>query len=146
MALRCARTGAGARPRAQFLTFTTPPAGQWALAEGLALPDGWFKQRTARWAASRARLKAGLEGAGFVVHPNAATWFLCVDLAASGVALDDRTFSERAVREAGVASIPLSALWEGEGAPSHVVRFCFTKGDGMLDDAVERLAAFRQSF
>lgn len=129
----------------QFLTFTSPPALQWAVAEGLALPDAWFAARTAGWAASRARLAEGLERAGFAVLPNAATWFLCVDLAASGVALDDRTFSERAIREAGVASIPVSALFEGAGAPRHVVRFCFTKPDAVLDAAVERLAAFRAS-
>ena len=74
--------------------------------------------------------------------PNAATWFLCVDLAASGIALADREFSERAIREAGVASIPVSALFEGD-APRHIVRFCFTKPDAMLDEAVERLRAFR---
>jgi aspartate/methionine/tyrosine aminotransferase len=128
----------------QFITFTSPPALQWAVAEGLALPNAWFSARDAGWAASRVRLKAGLERAGFAVLPNAATWFLCVDLAASGIALGDREFSERAIREAGVASIPVSALFEGEG-PTNVVRFCFTKPDAMLDEAVARLAALRLS-
>jgi aspartate/methionine/tyrosine aminotransferase len=127
----------------QFLTFTSPPALQWAVAEGLARPAAWFAAQRAGWAASRERLKRGLEQAGYAVLPNAATWFLCVDLAASGIGLEDRIFSERAVREAGVASIPVSALFEGE-APTHVVRFCFTKADATLDEAVERLAAFRQ--
>ena len=129
----------------QFLTFTSPPALQWAVAEGLAKPDTWFDAQRAGWAASRARLKRGLEQAGYAVLPNAATWFLCVDLAASGIALDDRSFSERAVHEAGVASIPVSALFETDGAPRHVVRFCFTKSDATLDEAVQRLAAFRRS-
>jgi aspartate/methionine/tyrosine aminotransferase len=127
----------------QFITFTSPPALQWAVAEGLALPDAWFAARDAGWASSRDRLKRGLEGAGFVVLPNAATWFLCVDLAASGIGLEDRAFSERAIREAGVASIPVSALFEGNG-PLNVVRFCFTKPDTMLDEAVARLGAFRR--
>jgi aspartate/methionine/tyrosine aminotransferase len=132
---------AGGLARAhQFLTFTTPPALQWAVAEGLALPDAWFAARTAGWAASRARLQAGLEAAGLVVLPNDATWFLCVDLAASGLGLADRAFSEIAVRKAGVASIPVSALFEGEAAPDQVVRFCFTKPDAMLDDACAWLA------
>jgi N-succinyldiaminopimelate aminotransferase len=141
----CARgpmTGALARAH-QFLTYTSPPALQWAVAEGLAKPDDWFAGQRAAWAASRTRLKAGLEGGGYAVLPNTATWFLCVDLAGSGVRLDDRTFSERAVREAGVASIPVSALFEGEG-PRHVVRFCFTKADATLDEAAERLAGFRR--
>ena len=126
----------------QFLTYTTPPALQWAVAEGLALPDDWFARQLGGWAASRERLRAGLEQAGLVVLPNAATWFLCVDLAASAIALDDREFCERAVREAGVAAIPLSALYEADDAPRHIVRFCFTKPDAMLDEASARLATF----
>jgi aspartate/methionine/tyrosine aminotransferase len=145
----CARGEIGkALARAhQFLTYTSPPALQWAVAEGLAMPDAWFTAQRGGWVASRVRLKQGLGQAGFAVLPNAATWFLCADLAASGLGLDDRTFSERALREAGVASIPVSALFEGIddlGGPRHVVRFCFTKADATLDEAVDRLAAFRQ--
>ena len=135
---------AGAMARVhQFLTYATPPPLQWAVAEGLVLPDAWFTARNAGWAASRQRLRAGLEGAGYAVMGNAATWFLCVDLAASGVAMDDRAFSQAAVRQAGVATIPVSTLWEGEDAPRHVVRLCFTKPDAVLDEAVARLAGFR---
>ena len=128
----------------QFITFTSPPALQWAVAEGLALPDTWFAARDVGWSASRGRLRAELASAGFVVLPNAATWFLCVDLAASGIALADRAFSERAIREAGVASIPVSALFDGQ-APQNIVRFCFTKPDVMLDEAGARLGEFRRS-
>ena len=129
----------------QFLTFTTPPALQWAVAEGLAQSGQWYAARDAALAASRRRLAEGLAGAGFTVLSNAATWFLCVDLIASGIALGDRDFSERAVREAGVASIPVSALFEAAGAPGHIVRFCFTKPVALLDEAVGRLASFRHN-
>ncbi|MBB4860792.1 aspartate/methionine/tyrosine aminotransferase [Novosphingobium chloroacetimidivorans] len=127
----------------QFLTFASAPALQWAVAEGLAMPDAMLDAQRAEWAAARARLRAGLEDAGFVVLPNAATWFLCVDLAASGIALDDATFADRAVREGGVATIPVSALYEGEARPTTIVRLCFTKPGDVLDEAVERLARFR---
>ena len=128
----------------QFLTFTSPPALQWAVAEGLELPDAWFAARDAGWSAARERLRQGLADGGYVVLPNAATWFLCVDLAASGVTLNDAEFAERAVREAGVAVIPVSALFDGKDAPSHIVRLCFTKGDAALNEAAERLVAFRR--
>lgn len=128
----------------QFLTFTTPPALQWAVAEGLAKPDAWFAEQREGWAAARRHLCQALERAGFVVLPNAATWFLCIDLAASGIALADRDFAERAVREAGVASIPVSALFEGDG-PRHILRLCFAKDHATLDEAVARLAAFRET-
>lgn len=128
----------------QFLTYASAPPLQWAIAEGLMLPGDWFAARNACWAESRQRLKAGLERAGFAVLPNAATWFLCVDLSASGIGLDDHTFSDRLLCEVGVASIPVSALWEGADAPRHIVRLCFTKSDPVLDEAVARMEGFRR--
>lgn len=125
----------------QFLTFTTPPALQYAVAEGLA-NDTLIDSRTDGWAASRQQLNNGLAQAGFAVLPGVATWFTCVDLAASGLALDDVTFAERAIHEAGVASIPVSALFD-DGSPSSIVRLCHCKGLDMIDEAVARLAAFR---
>ncbi|HMO68022.1 MAG TPA: aminotransferase class I/II-fold pyridoxal phosphate-dependent enzyme, partial [Novosphingobium sp.] len=106
-------------------------------------PDGWFAARNAGWAASRQRLRVGLEAAGYAVLDNAATWFVCIDLAASGLDMDERSFSEAAIRKAGVATIPVSALWEGAGAPRQIVRLCFTKSDVVLDEAIARLTAFR---
>jgi N-succinyldiaminopimelate aminotransferase len=128
----------------QFLTFTTPPMLQWAVAEGLADP-ALAAGLQADWAASRAVLNNGLSREGFAVLENSATWFTCIDLAASGIALDDVTFSERAVREAGVASIPLSALWQGDGAPGGIVRLCHCKLAAMLEEAVARLARWRRA-
>ena len=128
----------------QFLTFTTPPMLQWAVAQGLNTP-GLAERCTAGWAQTRAVLIEGLAREGFVLLNSAATWFTCVDLAASGIALDDRTFAERAVHEAGVASIPLSALWEGEGAPLGIVRLCHCKPEAMLAQGVERLARWRDA-
>ncbi len=127
----------------QFLTFTTPPMLQWAAAEGLADP-AITAALHAEWSASRTVLIEGLAAAGFAVLDSTATWFACIDLAASGIALDDRTFSERAVREAGVASIPLSALWEGEGGPTTIVRLCHCKPPAMLEQAVARLSQWRE--
>jgi aspartate/methionine/tyrosine aminotransferase len=128
----------------QFLTFTTPPALQWAVAEGLGLDDAWFAAQAAGRARQRARLVAGLAAAGYVVLPNAATWFVCINLAASGIALGDHEFARRAVAEAGVATIPVSALYEGVPGPQGLVRLCFTKPDAQIDTAVERLARFRR--
>ena len=135
--------GAGLSRAHQFLTYSSAPPLQWAVLEGLGMSDAVLDQERAGWAASRSRLRSGLERAGYKVLPNAATWFLCVDLAASGIDLRDCDFVARAIREAGVAAIPVSALYEAEGAPEHIVRFCFTKADATLDEAVERLRRFR---
>lgn len=126
----------------QFLTFTTPPGLQWAVAEGLGYPDAWFAEQRAAYQASRDRLAAGLVAADYVVQPSAATWFLSIDLPASGIALDDVTFCNRIIDEAGVAAIPISAFYP-DASVTHLVRLCFSKTDAMLDQAIARLAAFR---
>ena len=127
----------------QFLAFTTPPNLQWAVAKGLAKPVEWFDAMRADYQASRDRLVTGLRAAGFVLLPSQATWFVCVDLPASGIAMDDREFCERIVRDAGVAAIPISAFYPDEPV-THLVRLCFSKADAVLDEAVARLADFRR--
>ncbi|MES2045489.1 MAG: aminotransferase [Pseudomonadota bacterium] len=128
----------------QFLTFTTPPALQAGVAYGLGKEDGWFAAQRAGYQRSRDRLAAALRDAGFVVLASESTYFLCVDLAASGVTLGDREFCLRAVAEAGVAAIPVSAFYAGE-APRHIIRLCFAKTDEVLDEAARRLGAFRET-
>ncbi|MBH1992792.1 MAG: aminotransferase [Sphingomonadaceae bacterium] len=126
----------------QFLTFTTPPNLQWAVAQGLAKPENWFDTQRAGYQASRDRLVTGMEAAGFVVLPSQATWFICIDLAASGIAMTDTDFCARIVDEAGVAAIPISAFYP-DASVTHLVRLCFSKADAVLDEAIERLARFR---
>lgn len=128
--------------RHQFLTFTTATPLQWAVAEAFALPDDWHREHLARYAAAKARLVDGLTCAGFAVLPASGTWFVTIDLAASGLAADDAAVSERLVREAGVASIPVSAFY-AQNAERGYLRLCFTKEAAVIDSALERLAAFR---
>src|SRR5690606_31918818 len=85
----------------QFLTFTTPPNLQGAVAFGLDEAGDWFETMPAALQRSRDRLVAGLTREGFAVLPAQGTYFLNVDLAASGVAEPDRAFALRAVKEAG---------------------------------------------
>ncbi|MDE2303125.1 MAG: aminotransferase class I/II-fold pyridoxal phosphate-dependent enzyme [Sphingomonadales bacterium] len=126
----------------QFLTFTTPPALQFAVAEGLAYEIQLFTAQHDQWTRSRSRLIDGLREAGFVVADNAATWFVCIDLAASGIGMSDTAFAQHAI-DAGVATIPVSALYEAPHPPTHLLRLCFTKPDVVLDTAVLRLSAAR---
>ena len=129
----------------QFLTFTSPTPLQWAVAEGLALPDAWHQAHAAIYAPRRAQLTKGLEAAGFVVLPSAGTWFVTVDLAASGLPADDAQVAERLIREAGVASIPVSAFYRDDPLRGYL-RLCFAKQEAVLDEALGRLAGFRAGF
>ena len=126
----------------QFLTFTTPPNLQAAVAWGLENSDAWFAQMPRDLAASRDRLTEALRREGFAVLPSRGTYFLNVDLAASGIAEGDMDFCLRAVKEAGVAAIPISAFYE-EAPVTHLIRLCFPKRDETLDEGARRLAKAR---
>lgn len=128
----------------QFLTFTTAPNLQSAAAWGLAKPMEWFEAMRADYQRSRDRLVRGLARGGFAVLPSQATYFVCVDLTASGVDEEDERFCRRAAAEHGVAAIPVSAFYGAEPVRS-VVRLCFAKADDVLDEAVERLVRAKRA-
>jgi aspartate/methionine/tyrosine aminotransferase len=129
----------------QFITFSTAPNLQAAVAYGLGKPRGWYEAMREGFAAARDTLASGLADAGYATLAAEGTYFLSVDLAASGLAVDDVTFCGRAVREAGVAAIPLSAFYAEQPVTS-VVRLCFAKKPETLVAGVERLAEARALF
>ena len=129
----------------QFLTFTTPPNLQAAVAQGLAKGDDWFQEMRQAFAHQRSRLDNGLQQAGYVTLPSRATWFLSIDLPASGIALDDESFALKMLEDGGVASIPMSAFYARDPLRS-IVRLCFTKHADTIDRAIERFAEMRRSF
>jgi aspartate/methionine/tyrosine aminotransferase len=122
----------------QFLTFTTPPNLQAAVAYGLAKDDAYFEGLRADLQRSRDRFADGLSGLGLTVIPSQGTYFLNIDIAPLGEA-DDVAFCRRLVMDHGVAAIPVSAFYATQGVRT-VVRFCFAKRDATLDAALERLA------
>src|SRR5260370_16519285 len=64
----------------QFLTFTTAPNLQAAVAYGLGKPADYFYQMRKELARSRDRLTEGLERIGFRVLRSEGTYFLTVGL------------------------------------------------------------------
>ncbi len=121
----------------QFITFTTPPNLQSAVAYGLAKDDSYFAAMREGFQRSRDRFGRGLAERGFAVLPSAGTYFLNIDIAPLGFS-DDFDFCTRLVEEHGVAAIPASAFYV-ENAVKTVVRFCFAKQDATLDGALARL-------
>ncbi|MFG1294731.1 aminotransferase [Xanthobacter variabilis] len=128
----------------QFLTFTTPPNLQAAVAYGLGKDDAYFNTMRAGLQRSRDRLTEGLSKLGFRVLPAAGTYFLTVDLSAHTNAPDDEAFCLDLVKSHKVAAIPVSAFYAQDAVKS-VVRFCFAKNDATLDKALERLSHLRLS-
>jgi aspartate/methionine/tyrosine aminotransferase len=122
----------------QFLTFTTPPNLQTAVAFGLAKDDAYYLGLAAGMQARRDRLAAGLAAAGLTVLPSAGSYFIIADYRATGFAGDDVAFCRHLTLEAGVAAIPVSAFYAGTPR-SGCVRFCFCKTGAVLDEASARL-------
>ena len=129
----------------QFLTFSTAPNLQSAVAFGLDEGDAWLQPMRDSFARARDRMTDGLRGAGYQVLPAASTYFLCVDLAESGIGLDDESFAAAAVEKAGVAVVPLSAFAERD-PPRHLVRLCFGKKDETIDAGVAAMAKAKEMF
>ncbi len=124
----------------QFLTFTTPPNLQAAVAYGLGKDDGYFAGLNADMQARRDRLGAGLAEIGFDVIPCEGTYFITTDFRPLGFNGDDVEFCRHITVEAGVTAVPVSAFYQGDGI-DHFARFAFCKEDASLDEALRRLAA-----
>ena len=129
----------------QFLAFTTPPNLQTAVAFGLGKGADFFDAQRQTLSRSRDRLALGLRQEGYVTLPSDGTYFINVDLNASGIEVDDETFCRRAVQEAGVATIPVSSFY-AEDPVRHVVRLCFSKQDATIDTGIAALAKAKRLF
>jgi N-succinyldiaminopimelate aminotransferase len=123
----------------QFLTFTTAPNLQAAVAYGLGKDDAFFHDLRRDLQRSRDRLSNGLASIGFPVIPSQGTYFLNVDIRPLGLNITDEEFCKRLVAEHRVAAIPVSSLYESDPVTS-VIRFCFAKRDATIDEALERLS------
>ena len=127
----------------QYITFTTPPNLQAAVAYGLGKDDSYFTGMRADFERSRDRFSQGLKSLGFSVLASEGTYFVNIDIAPLGHA-DDVKFCTDLVNTHGVAAIPVSAFYARDAVKT-VVRFCFAKRDATLDAALERLANARKS-
>ncbi|HZJ65221.1 MAG TPA: aminotransferase [Kofleriaceae bacterium] len=126
----------------QFVTFTTPPNLQHAVALGLGFDDAYFQGLGAAMARSRDRLAAGLASLDVPLLACDGTYFLVLDVSRwLRPDEDDVAFCRRLVVDAGLVLIPMSAFYE-TAPPRHLVRACFCKEDATIDGALQRLQSW----
>ena len=125
----------------QFVTFTTAPHLQHAVAYGLSQPDSYYEGLASELERKRDFFADGLRSIGFEVMDCAGTYFITADLRAFGVNETDVAFCRRITKEAKVAAVPVSAFY-GTGEVCHFVRFCFCKRDEVLERALEQLRRY----
>ena len=124
----------------QFNSFSIAAPLQYAIARYLAqFPDAWTGL-SAFFEAKRDLLAGLLRGSGFEPVPAAGTYFLLVDYGALSRS-SDVDFADRLIREAKIATIPLSPFY-AQAPPMTLLRLCIAKRDETLKAAAERLCAF----
>lgn len=128
----------------QFVTFTTPPALQLAVAKGLQADDSYYQELTLQMEKGRRLLADGLARVGMKVMPCEGTYFLTADFSPLGFEGSDYDFCVWLTKEAGVTAIPMSAFYAMENGtpPRTLVRFCFAKKPEILTEALVRLQNF----
>jgi N-succinyldiaminopimelate aminotransferase len=125
----------------QYLTFTTPPTLQAAVAFGLGLDDGYYRGLIDLLQARRDLLAAGLTRVGFEVLDTGGSYFISADFRPLGINDNDEEFCRRITETAGVAAIPVSAFYQSKDV-DHFARFCFAKTDAAIDQAIVRLQRY----
>ncbi len=120
----------------QFMVFTVNSAVQHGLAAFLREP-GRYEALPEFFQRKRELMREVLLRTPLEVLPCAGSYFL---LARYDRISDEpaAAFAQRLVREAGVATIPLSAFYQ-DGRDDRVIRFCFAKRDETLLAAGDRL-------
>jgi methionine aminotransferase len=121
----------------QFVVFTVNTPVQLALADFMSDPSRWL-ELAAFYQRKRDLFRAGLAATRLEPLPCSGTYFQLASVARLGDE-PDRAMAERLTREAGVASIPVSAFF-GDGRDERALRFCFAKSDETLARACERLS------
>jgi len=121
----------------QYNCFSCHTPSQVALATFLKNRDAYlslpsFMQK------KRDYFKKLMQQTKFTMHESYGSYFIC----GSYERISDEGDKELAIRltkEAGVATIPVSAFYQ-DGKDDKVLRFCFSKNKETLEDAVEKLS------
>jgi aspartate/methionine/tyrosine aminotransferase len=124
----------------QFLTFTTPPNLQAAVAYGLEEWDAWLVGLKRTMQEKRDHLAKGLSEAGLRLLPAHGTYFQCASLEGTPWAGKDDAYCRHITETARVTAIPMSVFYVGAPDLSNV-RFCFAKTPDVLNGAIARLKA-----
>lgn len=126
----------------QFNTFSIAAPLQEAIARYLArAPQAWTGL-SAYFQARRDLLMRELQGSGFEILRPQGSYFLLLDYGRLDRS-DDLHFCDRLIREAKVASIPLSVFY-AQPPKMHLVRLCVAKREDTLLEAAGRLRGFAQ--
>lgn len=122
----------------QFNCFSCNTPAQVALAEFLSQRDAYL-DLSAMMQEKRDYFKQLMSASRFTMQDSFGSYFICGTyerISDEG----DMALAKRLTKEAGVATIPVSAFYQN-GLDNKVLRFCFSKNKETLEKAAERLSA-----
>ncbi|MFD7448200.1 pyridoxal phosphate-dependent aminotransferase [Kitasatospora sp. NPDC059827] len=129
---------AAVRTAKQYLTYVSAGPFQYAVAEALRLPDGYFDTLRTDLRRKRDLLLDGLTAAGFRAFTPEGTYFVTTDITPLGEK-DGIDFCRALPERCGVVAIPNAVFYDDPDAGRSLVRFTFCKKDEVLQEAVDRL-------
>ena len=129
---------AAVRVPRQHLSFVSGGPFQWAVAEGLALPDSYWAGFRDQLQLQRDMLCDGLTALGFPVTVAQGTYFATTDVRPLGYD-DGWAFCRELPTRAGVVAIPHEVFHDDPDAGKPFVRWAFCKRPEVLEEALMRL-------
>ncbi|MEO3751632.1 pyridoxal phosphate-dependent aminotransferase [Streptomyces sp. B6B3] len=131
---------AAVRTAKQYLTYVSAGPFQYAVAEALGLPDGYFTDFREDLRAKRDLLAGGLTEAGFEVYHPQGTYFVTTDVTPLGER-DGFAFCRALPERCGVVAVPNAVFYDDPELGRSQVRFAFCKRPEVLTTATTRLRA-----
>ncbi len=130
-----------------FLTVGAPAPLQAAVAVACALPDTYYVDLQASYAAKRDQMVAALREAGFSFAAPEGAYYVMADIApfTASTGEDDVAFARRLVIDHGLAVVPGSSFFPDPVQGRQRVRFSFPKRPETLAKAAERLRHIRNT-
>ena len=123
-----------------YATVAAPTPFQKAAVKALSLPDSYYQQLRKDLQQKRDFILGVLKKAGFSpIKPSGAYY----TLALFDGEQDDWQLALRMIKEVGIAAVPGSSFFTGEGRGKKMLRFAFAKRWETLKEVARRLEEFR---
>jgi aminotransferase len=119
-----------------------PTPLQWGVARALEISDDYYRDLAADYQKKRDMLAEALDDAGFTPSVPQGSYYMLARI--PDEFKDDRDAANTLLETTKVASVPGSAFFVSD-AGKRMLRFCYAKDLGALDDACKRLKAFRKA-
>lgn len=126
----------------QFNVFSVNTPAQMAFASVLSQPETYLKL-PAFYGTKRDFFLSCMKDLPFLFRPVQGSYFALADYSPVSDE-NDRDFAIRLTREAGVATVPLSAFYS-KSKDEKLLRFCFAKKEETIQEAADRLKKWMNS-